>query len=293
MLAKEVERMRFIDTFSGIGGFRLGMEQAGHECVGFIEWDKQARTSYEVMHDTKGEFTAHDITTVTDEQYRSFRGSVDVICSGFPCQSFSIAGRRGGFQDTRGTMFFEIARAAKQIKPRILFLENVKGLLSHDKGNTFGTILNTLDELGYDCEWECINSKHHGVAQNRERVFIIGHLRETEHKQVFPIPKSTTGVLRSVQADTSGKGMMSQQDRFYKIGGIMCTLPKARAKTKCCVVDEEGVFRILTARERMRLQGFPDDYIDRALEVTSESDLSEQAGNSVTVNVIYEIAKRL
>lgn len=180
--------MKFIDLFAGIGGFRLGMESAGHECVAFCEIDKFARASYKAIHNTEGETEYHDITSVTDEQWLQFRGTVDVICGGFPCQAFSVAGKRQGFLDeTRGTLFFEIARSAKQIKPRFLFLENVKGLLSHDKGRTFGVILNTLDELGYDCEWQVLNSKNFGVPQNRERVFIIGHLRETSGREVFPI----------------------------------------------------------------------------------------------------------
>lgn len=180
--------MRFLDLFAGIGGFRLGMEMAGHECVGYVEWDKYARKSYEAMHNTEGEWTAHDITTVSDDDLRFLRGKgIDIICGGFPCQAFSVAGKRGGFDDTRGTLFFDIARFAKQIKPRLLLLENVKGLLSHDKGNTFGTILNTLDELGYDCEWQVLNSKDFGVPQNRERVFIVGHLRGERGREVFPI----------------------------------------------------------------------------------------------------------
>lgn len=182
--------MKFIDLFAGIGGFRLGMESAGHECVAFCEIDKFARASYKAIHDTKGETEYHDITSVTDEEWRKFRGTVDVICGGFPCQAFSVAGKRQGFLDeTRGTLFFEIARAAKQIKPRILFLENVKGLLSHDKGRTFGIILNTLDELGYDCEWQVLNSKNFGVPQNRERVFIVGHRRDVKKSSVFPIER--------------------------------------------------------------------------------------------------------
>ena len=117
---------------------------------------------------------------------KKLRGEVDVICGGFPCQAFSIAGRRLGFEDTRGTLFFEIARAAKQIQPRFLFLENVKGLLNHDKGRTFTTILTTLDELGFDVEWQVLNSKDFGVPQNRERVFIIGHSRKKGTRLLFP-----------------------------------------------------------------------------------------------------------
>lgn len=178
--------MKFIDLFAGIGGFRMGMERAGHECVGYVEIDKFARKSYEAIYDTEGEWTKHDITKVTDEEWHQFRGGVDVLCGGFPCQAFSIAGKRRGFADeTRGTLFFEVARAAKEIQPSYLFLENVKGLLNHDKGRTFRTILSTLDECGYDVEWQLCNSKNFGVPQNRERVIIIGHLRGASTREVF------------------------------------------------------------------------------------------------------------
>lgn len=178
--------MKFLDLFAGIGGFRFGMESAGHECIGFCEIDKFARASYKAIHNTEGEIELHDITTVTDEEIRNI-GHVDVICGGFPCQSFSIAGSRRGFEDTRGTLFFEIARFADILKPKYLFLENVKGLLNHDRGNTFKTILGALDGLGYDVEWQVLNSKNFSVPQNRERVFIIGHLRGQRSRNVFPI----------------------------------------------------------------------------------------------------------
>ena len=182
--------MKFLDLFAGIGGFRLGMEAAGHECVGFCEIDKFARASYKAIHDTKGEVELHDITAVSDDTVRGI-GRVDIICGGFPCQAFSIAGARRGFEDTRGTLFFEIARFASILKPKYLFLENVKGLLNHDRGNTFKTIIGTLDELGYDVEWQVLNSKNFGVPQNRERVFIVGHLRGERTRNVFPIERNT------------------------------------------------------------------------------------------------------
>ncbi|MTV58858.1 DNA (cytosine-5-)-methyltransferase, partial [Streptococcus pneumoniae] len=129
------------------------------------------------IHNTKGEIELHDITAVSDESIRGI-GSVDIICGGFPCQAFSIAGNRRGFEDTRGTLFFEIARFASILRPKYLFLENVKGLLNHENGVTFETIISTLDELGYNVEWQVLNSKNFGVPQNRERVFIIGHSRK-------------------------------------------------------------------------------------------------------------------
>lgn len=193
------KKMKFLDLFAGIGGFRLGLEQAGHECVGFCEIDKFARQSYKAIHNTEGEREYHDITTVSNEEWRTLRGTVELICGGFPCQSFSIAGKRKGFLDeTRGTLFFEIARAAEQIKPRTLFLENVRGLLSHDKGRTFRTIISTLNELGYDAEWQILNSKNFGVPQNRERVFIIGHLRGECGREVFPITRENSGAIKRI-----------------------------------------------------------------------------------------------
>ena len=190
LMMKEIKNhMKFLDLFAGIGGFRLGMESAGHECIGFCEIDKFARASYKAIHDTKGEIELHDITAVSDESIRRI-GRVDIICGGFPCQAFSIAGARRGFEDTRGTLFFEIARFASILRPKYLLLENVKGLLNHDGGATFETILGALDELGYNVEWQILNSKDFGVPQNRERVFIVGHLRGECTRRVFPLSKS-------------------------------------------------------------------------------------------------------
>ena len=384
--------MKFIDLFAGIGGFRFGMESAGHECVAFCEIDKFARASYKAIHNTEGEIELHDITTVTDDEIRAI-GHVDAICGGFPCQAFSIAGHRRGFEDTRGTLFFEIARFASILKPKYLFLENVKGLLNHDKGDTFEIILSALDELGYDVEWQVLNSKDFGVPQNRERVFIIGHLRGQRGRKVFPIgekdekssaerlginilgntknPNGTNQGTRDIVHDPEGiVGMLTATDYkgpkqvaipneikkygtlqpnfnqsgvVYEIDGISPTIrtmqggglePKIRvreatkqgyaeasvgdsvnlshpnSKTRRGRVgegiantlvtgDSQGVvtpnFRIrkLTPRECWRLQGFPDWAFDKAQEVNSNSQLYKQAGNSVTVNVIKEIARHL
>jgi DNA (cytosine-5)-methyltransferase 1 len=373
--------MKFLDLFAGIGGFRLGMQQAGHECVGFVEWDKYARKSYEAIHETEGEWTANDIRSVTDNDLGLLRGKgIDIICGGFPCQAFSVAGKRGGFDDTRGTLFFEIARFAKQIKPRFLFLENVKGLLSHDQGNTFGTILNTLDELGYDTEWQVLNSKDFGVPQNRERVFIIGHLRGTSRREVFPIERndSETNATKIIKVGNIRRLGKSQSEDVVSPDGLaptMCSTTTQKDPTKIIIDDTQqgfngirtyedfaptlrserfglkvieglpikeatkqgydiaypgdsinfsvpnsetrrgrvgkdvantldtgcqqgiltGEFKIrrLIPKECWRLQGFPDWAFDKAAAVNSDSQLYKQAGNSVTVNVIYEIAKRL
>lgn len=176
--------MRFFDFFAGIGGFRLGMEMAGHECVGHCEIDKYADMSYRAMHRPKeSEVFFNDIRTVDP----SDMPECEVYCGGFPCQSFSIAGKRGGFADTRGTLFFEIMRLAKERQPEYLFLENVKGLLNHDGGGTFETIIRTMVQLGYGVEWQVLNSKYFGVPQNRERVFLIGHLGRISGREIFPL----------------------------------------------------------------------------------------------------------
>ena len=219
------KHMKFLDLFAGIGGFRLGMESAGHDCVGFCEIDKYARASYKAIHNTEGEIELHDITTVSDDTIRGI-GHVDVICGGFPCQAFSIAGARRGFEDTRGTLFFEIARFASILKPRYLFLENVKGLLNHDRGNTFEVILSALDELGYDVEWQVLNSKNFGVPQNRERVFIIGHLRGGSGRKVFPLSRenqsiSSQSVVKVGNVNPSGNGMNGE---VYQADGLAPTL---------------------------------------------------------------------
>lgn len=289
--------MKFLDLFAGIGGFRLGMEAAGHQCIGFCEIDKFARASYKVIHDTEGEIELHDITSISNDFIQSI-GTVDIICGGFPCQAFSIAGNRRGFEDTRGTLFFEIARFTSILRPRILFLENVKGLLNHDKGRTFETILQTLDELGYDVEWQVLNSKNFGVPQNRERVFIIGHLRGTSGRNVFPIGGESENVncVRQIGnlIQTNSFGGNPHRGRVYCINGISPCLncmggggrePKilqiARGFNKGGVHNiaptitknsyQENNFLIikdvnnrdfrirkLTPKECWRLQGFPD-----------------------------------
>ncbi|EAW7209221.1 DNA cytosine methyltransferase [Listeria monocytogenes] len=184
---RKVEKT-FVDLFAGVGGFRLGMEAAGHKCVGYVEIDKYARISYNAIHQTEGEFKGHDITSISDDLIRSI-GRVDIITGGFPCQAFSIAGKRRGFEDTRGTLFFEIMRWAAILKPETLFLENVPGLLSHDEGITFETILRKMDAAGYDAEWDCLNACQFGVPQSRERIFLIGHSRKGCRRKVFPLER--------------------------------------------------------------------------------------------------------
>ena len=166
---------KFIDLFAGIGGFRLALQNLGGKCVFTSEWDKEAQKTYRANF---GEIPFGDITKSHVKNY--IPNKFDLLCAGFPCQAFSIAGKRGGFDDTRGTLFFDVAEIIKKHKPKAIFLENVKGLRSHDKGKTFETILNVLrNDLNYFVpEPRIINAKEFGVPQNRERIYIVGFRKD-------------------------------------------------------------------------------------------------------------------
>ena len=206
--------IRFIDMFSGIGGFREGLTRAGgFTCVGHCEIDKYANRSYNALFDTKGEWFIEDARKADPSTMPDFQ----LLCGGFPCQTFSIAGTRKGFGDPRGTLFFELARLAEARKPSYLLFENVPGLLSHDGGRTFATILNTLDRLGYGVEWQCLNSKDFGVPQSRNRVYIIGYLDERCRGKVFPFLETAGGSLIQTHGGHQG-------ERVYSPEGLSCTL---------------------------------------------------------------------
>lgn len=403
--------MKFIDFFSGIGGFRRGMELAGHECVGFCEFDKFAVAGYTAMHlmteqereyistlpknkrvaeagkeeYRHGEWYANDIRRIFAEDIPK----TDCWCFGFPCQDISVAGKQLGFNGARSSLFFRVMRLVQDLeekdRPTYLFIENVKNLLSVNGGTDFLKLLIALDESGYDAEWQVINSADY-IPQNRERVFVIGHLRGRSTTKVFPIERADRensvqiiahreGFRRNMQVfspegiteslDTGqggGRGHYTDMPVFCdmsKSAGIQ-TYDKAfclqarynkgicnrRKETSgiCVPVltpgraekrqngrrtkgngepmftltgqDRHGVMistpdgmafyavwyekyqcyiaiRKLTPRECFRLQGWSDEYFDRAELVNSDSQLYKQAGNGVTVPVIYEIAKRM
>ena len=187
--------------FAGIGGFRAGLDRAGgFECVGHCEIDKYAEAGYRAIHDVRKEEVFYtDAREIRPEELPEF----ELICAGFPCQSFSVAGRRAGFGDVRGTLFFEIARLAEAKRPKYLLLENVPGLISHDGGRTFAKILGTLSDLGYGIEWSVLNSKHFGVPQSRKRLFIICYLDPRCAGEILPVfgtgAKSLIAIIRGRQ----------------------------------------------------------------------------------------------
>jgi DNA (cytosine-5)-methyltransferase 1 len=180
------KEINFIDLFAGIGGFRIALEREGFKCNFSSEWNKECADTYEKNF---GEIPLGDITKINEKDIPQH----EIICGGFPCQAFSSAGLKKGFEDTRGTLFFEILRIAKEKKPQIVFLENVKNLKYHDKGNTLKLIIKSLEDLGYFVKWEILNAKDFGVPQNRERIIIIASKDRpfdfTKIKKIDGIPK--------------------------------------------------------------------------------------------------------
>jgi len=415
--------LKYLDLFSGAGGFRSAFEQIpGTECVGHCEIDVHADKSYRALFHTEGEWFCNDARQIDTAGLPDF----DLVCGGFPCQSFSIAGHRKGFEDTRGTLFFEIARILKARKPPFVLLENVPGLLSHDEGRTFAVILGALSRLGYHVEWQVLNSKDFGVPQSRQRVFIVGYLGAGCAGKILPILGTNGASLIQVLGGAQGSrvydpegiactqaaqaGGMGGKTGLYAVGfnrkdGITHGLKEAYAlnasnfrglnrnqsqtavlktddasfidlcagnpkltdtarcvtanygKTTLCyhkgersgVLETDGVLLIkeatkcgfkpanigdtvdlsyatsntrrgrvgrdvahtldtgstqgvvtlsgrirkLTPRECFRLQGYREDQIDKILAITSDSQAYKQAGNGVTVNVVYAIGLKI
>lgn len=192
--------MKFIDLFAGIGGFRSGLEKAGHQCIGYIEWDKFARQSYEAIYDTDGEFTAHDIQEVKGEQLPN----AELWTFGSPCTNISIAGNRIGIRGGQSRMFFEVIRLLKErienkeTLPSYLIMENVKNLLSSNQGRDFAEVIYQMDKVGYDIEWNVFDSAE-VVPQHRERIYIIGHLRGKRFRQALVNNGSAVGNTNSAK----------------------------------------------------------------------------------------------
>jgi DNA (cytosine-5)-methyltransferase 1 len=357
--------MKFIELFAGIGGFRLGLERAGHKCVWANEFQPKATSIYE--YNFKHAPDGRDIRTIQPNEIPD----CDLLVGGFPCATFSVAGRRTGFgtEDTRGTLFFEICRILRSKRIPYVFLENVKGLLNHDGGRTFGVIIASLDELGYDVQWECLNSKNFGVPQNRERVFIVGNLRGCARPKIFPIGRCFAENAKS-STTPQGEGervrtsyLPTLDAHYYKGGGTRAVIdegipadgsvrathwrrthfrdmkgdhtptltanmgtggnnvpyvvkavltPEKKEKRQngrqfkndgepaftLTAQDRHGVIvgstlRKLTPVECERLQGLPDNWTKYYKDGTLVPDAQryERCGRTVTVNVIYEIAK--
>lgn len=259
--------------FSGIGGFELGIQRILPDatCVGYSEIDKYAIQVYERRFN--GHKNYGDATKINARDLPDF----DLLVGGFPCQAFSIAGKRKGFEDTRGTLFFDIARILAEKRPRHLVLENVKGLLSHEQGETFQTILGVLADLGYRVEWQVLNSKDFGVPQNRERVYIVGHIGGECSGQVFPIG----GTNKKSNFVLPAKGVQKRKEARFN------TIKYEDSKNS---VDDyiksnnwedyvyDSAMRRLTPLECERLQGFPDGFTELGID-TKELVTYKKYGN--------------
>ncbi len=267
--------IRFFDMFAGIGGFRSGLEAVGgFECVGHCEIDKYANQAYNAIYDTEGEVFFADARTIDPGTLPD----LDLICGGFPCQSFSIAGKRKGFaDDARGTLFFEIARLAAAKRPAFLLLENVPGLLSHDGGRTFATILSTLDDLGYDVAWQMLNSKNFGVPQSRKRVYIVGYLRGKCSGEVLSFTDTNGAALEQVLPGPEGR-------RVYSPSGVSITL----TSTAGGFGGKTGLYDVTLPIKVMTKAGYqlvrPGDSIDLAYATmnTRRGRVGDKIAHTVT-----------
>lgn len=314
--------LTFIDMFSGIGTIRMGFGQAGHKCVSSIEFDKHKRKIYEIIFEEEPEFS--DITKVRGSQLPH----ANVWTFGAPCQDFSTAGRRSGLQGERSSLVGEVFRLLREIKeeykPDLLLYENVKGMLSSNKGLDYLEILNQMDECGYNVEWQIINSKDY-VPQNRERVYTIGHLRGQRTRKILPIKRESNEATCKQFSDGKGiaycleKGcgkplsVKDKERRTQVIENCAFATPSRMTKNQngkrlkgpddpmftLTTQDVHGVtdgvrIRRLTPRECWRLQGIPDEITNKVIEAgISDTQMYKAAGDACTVPVIYDIASRL
>lgn len=319
---KTLSKYRFIDLFAGIGGFHYALNSYGAKCVFASEWDKYAAETYEKNFKLKphGDITLIDENLIPDH---------DILCGGFPCQAFSISGKQKGFEDTRGTLFFDISRIISHHKPKVVFLENVKNLAKHDDGKTFQIILETLDNLGYNVFSKVLNSSNFGLPQNRERVYIVGFEKSINSDDFkFPensnIPISLEDILeknpnnakiierddidiykdfspekdifgnkilpnRPIQIGKVNKG--GQGERIYHPAGHSITLSAygGGVGSKTGLYKINNQIRKLSTRECARVQGFPDSFIINS----TQTQAYKQFGNSVSINVLQSIINQI
>lgn len=304
-----LEDLKFIDLFAGIGGIRIPFSELGAECVFSSEWDKHAQLTYQANH---GHLPNGDITQIEASEIPAF----DILLAGFPCQPFSNAGHKKGFEDTRGTLFFDICRIAEHHKPKVMLLENVKGFKSHNKGQTFEVVSQALNDLGYSIYHKVLNARDFGLPQNRERIFIIAFLNEYfEHQEGFNFPVSSgkpTFVKDVLDKEVESKYTISdrlweghqrrKEEHKAKGNGFGYSLfsPESHYTSTISaryykdgseiLIEQDGKNpRKLTPREACRLQGFPENF----KLPNSSVQAYKQFGNSVPVPVVRAIAKKI
>lgn len=301
-------KIRAIDLFAGIGGIRLGFQQAFGRQIEFVfssEIDKYAQVTYNANF---GELPSGDITQIDEKDIPSH----DIILAGFPCQAFSIAGHRKGFEDTRGTLFFDVVRIAKYHKPKIIFLENVKGFVNHDKGKTFKVVKETLEDMGYKVFTKILNAKDFGVPQNRERIYIVcfldngvefkfpshlqtnikvGNILESKVADKYTISDKLWAGHQRRKVEHKAKGNGFGYSLFDKHSEYTSTISARYYKdgSEILIAQDDKNPRKLTPREAARIQGFPDNFKIKVSDVQAY----KQFGNSVSVPVIQELAQAI
>lgn len=309
---------KFADLFGGIGGFHLALSEFGATCVFASEWDKYAADTYSQNFGIRPE---GDITNIHEIDIPPH----DILCAGFPCQSFSISGKQKGFEDTRGTLFFDIARIVDYHKPKVLFLENVKNLQRHDGGNTLRIIKETFEEIGYDFYYKVLNSSNFGLPQNRERLYIVAFEKSLDSRNfTFPKPENIPVCLEQILEENPGNAKVvvrediemyksyspsnslfrqfdllnrpiqigkvnkgGQGERIYHPYGHAITLSAhgGGVGAKTGLYLINGQIRKLSPRECARVQGFPDSFIINS----NDNQAYKQFGNSVSINVLKAI----
>ena len=313
---KLLDNFTFIDLFAGLGGFRLALESLGAKCVYSNEWDKPVQHVY---YENFGEFPDGDITKVNESSIPEH----DILCAGFPCQAFSVSGKQLGFEDSRGTLFFDVARIVRAKRPKIVFMENVKNFVSHDSGKTLATVRNIMEELGYEFYFRVLNAVDYGIPQKRERVYIVCFRRDIDSKNFeYPVSFELTKHIEDFLLDDedipeylyvnrndmyfrnkcddcySNKpirlGIVNkggQGERIYSTKGIAVTFSAygggVFAKTGGYLVN--GKTRKLHPRECARLMGYPDSY---KLDL-NRNNAYKQLGNSVVIDVLQLIGVQI
>lgn len=304
-------------VFSGIGSFEQALIKLNidHKISFACDIDKYVKQSYLANYDLLEENFHNDITKLNSSMIKD---DIDILVGGSPCQSFSVAGKRGGFEDTRGTLFFEFARLVKELKPKVFIYENVKGLTSHDSGKTFEIILNTFNELGYKYYYKILNSKDYGIPQNRQRIFVVG-FKDNNINFEFPIKQELKIKVKDLlEKDVEEKyyykndhNILNNNINFIRKRKDTSRGDNREIKSGLCptltasmglggnnvpVINEkffyeknDGLLRKFTPRECLRLMGFPDDF----KIVLSNMHIYKQVGNSIVVNVLEEIMKNI
>lgn len=289
-----MNKIKYFSTFTGIGGFELGLERAAKkanldiECVGHSEIDKFAENVYQQHF--KGNKNYGDITKINPKELSDF----DILVGGFPCQSYSSAGKQRGLEDERGQLFYDLARIIKEKRPRITVLENVPALLSNDRGHSFATILSELEKLGLYVEWQICDSSHFGVPQTRKRLIITGFLGGIPSQPIFPLHSTSKTCLDEAKFISYSQSRDSVKLK-NTANTIIASYSGLGRYNEPAVLTDDGQIRRLTPLECERLMGFPDNWTALGIDgkTISDSQRYHQCGNAVVPSVIEAVFDRI